>query len=58
MAIKPILRLVYEETTLEGTLPSILEKKVTGKNPKIRQGHIYQALDELRELGAIKLISL
>ncbi len=58
MAVKPLLKMVYDEVAIEGTLPSIIEKRITDKNPRIRIGHITQALDELQELGAIKLVPL
>ena len=58
MAVKPLLKMVYDEVAIEGTLPSIIEKKITDKEPKSRTGHIAQALDELQELGVIKLIPL
>ena len=58
MAVNPMLRTVYDEVAIKGTLPNIIEKRVTDKNNKIRAGHIQQALERLKELEVIKEIPL
>lgn len=55
-AAKPLLRVVCQEIALEGTLPSEIERRVASKNPKVAAGQIQRALQELEEIGAIKLI--
>ena len=58
MAVNPILRIVSNEVAIEGTLPSIIEKRVTEKDANIRAVHIQQAIERLKELEAIKEIPL
>jgi hypothetical protein len=54
MAVKPLLRLVYKQISIRGVQRAQIEKGVIDENPKIGQGHIDQALEDLLMLKAIK----
>ena len=58
MAVKPLLKLICDEVALEGTPRSIIVNNVTSKDARVLGGQIDQALEELKELKAIREIPL
>ena len=58
MLVNPLLRMVYDEIGTKGALPSVVVERVTEKNPRDRSGEIRNAIERLKQLGAIKEVPL